>query len=110
MTNTGASWSMWLGSGPGSGAVIAPPPRRCRRPAEGRGSCFLWCCASAAPGEQLSPRVARADGLAVRRQGLPGLLVERLGHDHLDGDEQVTPAAVPLAHALAADPEGPAVG
>src|SRR5690348_12805604 len=88
MTKTGASRSNGCGScGPPSGVVdIETHP-------------------SSGGAEQLGPRVLRTDRVRVRRQR-GALLVGQSGrYDDLDGDQQVPLAAVPLADALAADPE-----
>ena len=60
--------------------------------------------------EELRPRIHRADRLGVGVQSLPGLFVERLGHQHLDRDQQVALGAVALADTLAAHPQCASIG
>src|SRR4029453_1669368 len=61
-------------------------------------------------GEELRPRIRRSDRLGIGVQGLSGLIVERLWHQHLDCDQQVALGAVALANTLTAYPQGAPIG
>src|ERR1700722_4173816 len=59
--------------------------------------------------QQCVPRVLARCRLAEGLQRLPGRPAHLLRHLHLNGDQQIAGGPVGAPHALAADPEGPAV-